>query len=332
MSDHVAPPVRWLFAAGEARQRAWQYWISDTAVGIRNTSVHHALRAFSIDGCSNFGSVMSRLVPWRFPEGDQQSRRNFRLLRPEASDPAWLDAAMRRLWDNSARTMAEFSVLHRLWDAGHIHVDGIEHALEAKRRGRPLLVAGIHLGNWELIGVIGIRNGINGAGIYMPPENRFEHRIAVSVRRRFGGEPIPPSPATMIEARRVILEERNALVIYVDEFTRNRVQAPAFGRTIEPSTNIEYIVRLGLATDAAIIPAYCLRVHGTARFRCKVHAPLDYIRTGDVDADIAANVAQLNAIIEPVIRENLDQWFYLPDLDLPQPTPAKAPKRKSPTG
>jgi KDO2-lipid IV(A) lauroyltransferase len=327
MIEEDVPPLRWLMERGDPRRRAWQYWVSDTAVGLRNSSVHHALRLLSIDRCSNFGSSMGRFTPQRFPDSDRQARRNFRLLRQEASDPAWLDAAMRRMWDNSARTMAEFSVLHRLWDAGHIHVDGMEHALEAKRRGRPLLVAGIHLGNWELIGVIGIRNGINGAGIYMPPENRFEHRIALSVRKRFGGEPIPPSPTTMIEARRVILEERNALVIYVDEFTRNRVQAPALGRTIEPSTNIEYIVRLGLATDAAIVTAYCLREHGTARFRCKVHPPLDYFRTDDVDADIAANVAQLNAIIEPVIRENLDQWFYLPDLELPMAKPSKKSKK-----
>jgi KDO2-lipid IV(A) lauroyltransferase len=325
MTDEGAVPLRWLLERGERRQRAWQHWVSDTAVGLRNTSVHHALRLLPIDTCSDFGSSMGRYTPSRFPDSDRQARRNFRLLRPEADDPAWLDDAMRRMWDNSARTMAEFSVLHRLWDAGRVQVDGIEHALEVKRKGQPLLVAAIHLGNWELIGVIGIRNGINGAAIYSPPENRFEHRIATSVRRRFGGEPIPPSPRTMLDARRVIIEERNALVIYVDEHTRGRVQAPSFGRAIEPSVNLEYIVRLALATDAAIIPAYCLREHGTARFRGKVLPPLDLVRTGDAGADIATNVKQLNAIIEPIILANLDQWFYLPDLELP----AKKPGRKN---
>ncbi len=325
MHEEQGPPLRALFAAGEARQRAWQYWVTDTAVGWRNTAVHHALRAFSIDRCSHFGSVMSRLVPRRFPDADKQARRNLLALRPEASDPVWLDNAMRRLWDNAGRTMAEFSVLHRLWGAGHIHVDGIEHALAVKRSGQPLLVAGVHLGNWELIGVVGISHGINGAAIYMPPDNRFEHRIATAVRRRFGGEPIPPTSRTMLDARRVIVEERNALVIYVDEHTRGRVQAPAFGRRIEPSTNIDYIVRLALATDAAIVPAYCLRRHGSAHFDFRVLPPLNLVRTDRASRDIAENVEQLNAIIEPVILANLDQWFYLPDLELPAP----APKRKN---
>ena len=236
MHDETAPPLRWLLKRGELRDRAWQYWGPDTAVGLMNSGVHHALRALPIDRCSGFGAVMARLTPYRYPISDQIARRNLQLLRPEGGDPAWVDAAMSRLWDSIGRTMAEYSVLHRLWDAGCIKVDGMEHALAVKRRGQPLLVAAIHLGNWELIGIIGIRSGINGAGIYAPPENRFEHRIAVSVRKRFGGVPITPSPTTMFEAQRVIVDDRNALVIYVDEFTRGRIQAPAFGRVIQPAT------------------------------------------------------------------------------------------------
>jgi Kdo2-lipid IVA lauroyltransferase/acyltransferase len=107
---------------------------------------------------------------------DCRARRNWQALRPEASDPASVDAAMNRLWRSVSRTMCEFSVLDRLWDAGRITVEGIEHMDAVRAAGKAILVACVHLGNWETIPVVGIRMGHPGSGIYWPLENRFDTR------------------------------------------------------------------------------------------------------------------------------------------------------------
>ena len=48
--------------------------------------------------------------------------------------------------------MLEFSVLDRLWREGRIAVEGGEHLLAARAAGKPVIVMGLHVNNWEVIG------------------------------------------------------------------------------------------------------------------------------------------------------------------------------------
>ncbi|MBV1699942.1 MAG: hypothetical protein KGQ47_16510, partial [Hyphomicrobiales bacterium] len=121
------PPFAWLFTNGDRRQLAIRYWLHDTAQGWLNAAVHRGLSALPIDACSAFGAVMAATSPFRYAQSDARARRNWRIIRPDQADAASVDAAMRNLWRSVSRTMAEFSVLHRLWPAGRIAVEGLEH-------------------------------------------------------------------------------------------------------------------------------------------------------------------------------------------------------------
>jgi KDO2-lipid IV(A) lauroyltransferase len=48
-----------------------------------------------------------------------------------------------------------------------------------------------------------------------------------------------------------------------------------------------------------------------ARFRVVVHPPLEFARTGDRQADIAAGVAAVNAFMEARVRERPEEWFWV---------------------
>jgi lauroyl/myristoyl acyltransferase len=148
--------------------------------------------------------------------------------------------------------------------------------------------------------------------VYQPPRNRFQHRIAVAVRRRCGAILLPPSLASTRRAHRALVDERAALLMFVDELVKGRVNAPSFGRPLRARGNLANVVRLALASDAVVVPAYVER-HARTRFRVRFEPPVELVRAGDADALLLENVRRLDALITPIVLARLDQWLMLHD-------------------
>ena len=289
---------------------------TDTFWGLVKTGMHYGMRLLPLDVCSAVGAIGGKTAPARYQESDERARRVFRKLRPEAADAAWLDAAMIRLWCNIGRTMAEYSILERLWDAGRVETQGLEHVAAARESGRPTIVFGLHLGNWELIGPALVRSGFPTSSVYLETDNPYEIRIALKVRKHYGMGLIQPNSQTTRKALRLLQNNQEIFGIYNDEFVRNRVQAPAFGRKIQPTGNIAYTARLAMMTNAMVIPSYCIRLGESARFRVKFLPPMDMVDTGNKNSDVLESIRKIDEVIDPIIKAHLDQWYYVLDLDL----------------
>lgn len=297
-------------------QRSWFAGTFHSARGLVKYGVHHGLRLLPIDWCSHVGMLGAKTAPRRYPDSDRRARKVFKRLRPEAADPGWLDAAMDRLWRNIGRTMAEYSVLDRLWGAGRIAVEGVEHFDAAKATGRPRIIVGLHLGNWEVIGPALIETGHPVNVVYLRPDNEFEHQIVRKVRFRYGVRLVTPTPNSPREALRILQKNEEAFGIYVDELARDRVHGPAFGRPLRNMGNIAYVARLALMTGAMVLPIYAVRIGDRAQFKVSFLPPLEMANTGDRDADIMTNIARIDALIDPIVKAHLDQWYYVLDFRL----------------
>jgi Kdo2-lipid IVA lauroyltransferase/acyltransferase len=319
--DAVEPLWKTMVFSIRDRFGRWMgYWVRDPALGLLNNAIHHSLRLASIDACSAFGAFISSFSAKRYAASDARARRNWRRLRPEDADPASTDAAMRVLWRSVSRTMCEFSVLHRLWPEGRIATEGVEHLEAVRRAAKPMIIAGLHLGNWETIPAAGIALGYPGSGFYWPLENRFDTRIAVKARERYGAVLFPASPQAMRPAMRAAIaaltEDRGPFVIFIDECIDDHVFAPAFGRPLKAQGNIANVAWLAWTTGAEVLPTYCERLGDEARFKITILPPVDLVRGGDRRGDLMTNIARINEAIEPVIRAHLDQWYYALDLEL----------------
>ena len=240
-----------------------------------------------------------------------------------AADTATLDRAVMRMWQSMGSVYAEFSAEDRLWPEGRVTVIGQEHLAAATSGGRPVIVAGLHLGNWELLPISLGYLGHRLTDIYQPQRNRFEDRIAARTRQRtiqsiVAATPqasvtlLPPSPNAGAELVRA-LRSGEMLVMFVDEYVGGRVHAPRFGRLAPAEGNLARVVRLARLVDAAIIPAYAERKAG-ARFEIRFLPPLATQRTTQREADLAANATLLDAAITAPVLAHLEQWFMLPDL------------------
>jgi Kdo2-lipid IVA lauroyltransferase/acyltransferase len=309
MAERNAPPLRWLLGDRKQRRKAWRYWAHDTGIGLLNTTIHYALRPLPVDLCSNLGALMGALGQLRMPEKNELAREAWLRLRPDETDPAIVDAALKRLWRNIGRSLAECSVLDRMWKQGRIRVAGAEHLSAARAAGKRVIVVAVHLGNWEAIGRVLIGLGYKGAAIYEVPENRFEHRIVQRFRRRYGGKLLPQGSSGARAAYRALFE-MDGLLLLIDDIADGYVVAPGFGRALPIDGNIAFVARLALLADAEIVPAYCLREDESAQLKVTFLPPIDLVRAGDRKAAVTANMARINAAFEPLVQANLDQWYY----------------------
>jgi len=312
MADNPPPPLRWMFDKVERRHEFWRYWVRDPLVGVINFAIHYGVRLLPIDVASAIGARLGAFAKYRYPQSDARARKLWITVRPNEADK--VDAAVNTLWRNVGRTMAEFSVLDRLWAAGRIEVVGREY-LDAGHQAGPMIGLGVHLGNWETIGVAMLSIGFKGGSIYEPPTNRFDHLLASRARSRLPGDAILARPNAAAEAFIRLTREKQQIVLYADELARGRVWAPAFGRPLRRNGNIGNAVRLARLANAQIFPLYSVRINERAQFRVMVLPPVKLIKTADREADLIANIAIIDALFEPIIRDHLDQWFFGLDFD-----------------
>ena len=238
-------------------------------------------------------------------------RDNLRRIRPDLE--AELVAAERRFWDNCGRTLAEFSVIERLWRSSRTSLEGLEHIEAARAAGRSRIYAGVHLSNWELLAPKLGDLGEDFITFYRPSPNRFRRVLIERSRRCYKGRLFGPGAASALRAVRHLRSPSGALVIQVDDEVGGRARIPAFGRKVVLDGNLGNAVRLALLTNALVLPAYVLREpHG--RFRAHVLAPVEMVRTGDQETDVRRNAKRLNGVLEPVVRRHIEQWIGLTSL------------------
>ena len=298
------------FMAGGHRREIWlRYWVSDVASGLFDHLVHYGLRLGSIDFCSSIGDKLGRGMGMRGHKvAVARTKVALSALRPEMSEMEIQDTVA-RLWGHIGRAMTELSVLDRLIPRNRIDIAGKEALAEAGKVG-PVIVLGLHLGNWETIGPALVHLGLDIHAFYEPPRNRFKHAIARSARLRYGMVLLPRGAAGARPAMRV-LQKGACLALFADEYLNQEVMGPSLGRPIRTDNNIGYTLRLARRTGARIFLAYSLRSEG-----CHHRVTFIPFDLGSKE-DLEEAAARINGILSPVVLDHLDQWYTLHEIREP---------------
>jgi KDO2-lipid IV(A) lauroyltransferase len=59
-----------------------------------------------------------------------------------------------------------------------------------------------------------------------------------------------------------------------------------------------------------------VRIGDAARFKVTFLPPVEMTNSGDREADMLENIGRMDAVIDPIVKANLDQWYYVLDLEL----------------
>ena len=183
-----------------------------------------------------------------------------------------------------------------------IRYEGFEHYAAAKQRGRGVLFATGHLGNWELSAFAHALLTEPMNVLVRPLDNSVIDNF-VERRRALSGNRI----ITKKEAARTILralQNNEAVGILVDQnsMLNEGVFIDFFG--VPACTNATF-VRLAARSGAAVIPGFALWSTEERRYILRFLPPVEM--TGDTQRD----TQRLHHEIEQVIRAHPEQWLWI---------------------
>ncbi|HEY7112199.1 MAG TPA: lysophospholipid acyltransferase family protein [Thermoanaerobaculia bacterium] len=186
-------------------------------------------------------------------------------------------------------------------------VVGFERILAARARGKGVLLLTAHLGNWEVGGLMlaEVKQPIHVVlvpDIYPAVEKarrRLHERSGVteiSIDRSFA-----PTLAVLraLAANGIVAMQGDR------DFNNTGVAVPFFGRNAYFPRGP---LRVAMATEAAVLPAFIVRVAG-GRYRAILEEPLPVVRGGDREAALAENLRRYVALLERYVRQYPDQWY-----------------------
>lgn len=248
--------------------------------------------------------ALLRALALAVPRLRRTARRNLELAMPglEPRRRERIVAEMFRSLARMAVVFARLPRLHRQNISELIRYDGFEHFERALARGRGVLFAAAHLGNWELSAYAhGLLAGPMDI-VVRPLDNPLLDRLVERRRTLCGNRIIPKKDAARAVLR--ALRENRAVGILIDQnaSAAEGVFVDFFGRKACASAAF---VRLAARSGAAVIPGFALWSEAEGRYVLRFYPPVEI--TGEVQRD----TQRLHALLESVIREHPEQWLWI---------------------
>lgn len=204
-----------------------------------------------------------------------------------------------------ARSLVSFAKLPRI-NKHNVHqwirYEGLENFTAARARGRGVLVATGHLGNWELSA---FTHALMTAPMYIVVRPLDNPRIDEFVERRraLSGNHIIRKKEAAREILRA-LKAGDAVGILIDQNTtpEEGVFIDFFGRKACAGTAF---VKFAHHSGAAVVPGFALWTEREKRYVLRFYP--EVAMSGDVQADTQS----VHSVLESVIREYPDQWLWI---------------------
>ncbi len=183
-----------------------------------------------------------------------------------------------------------------------IQYEGLENYLDAKKEGRGVLVATGHLGNWELSAFTHAIMTEPMHFVVRPLDNERINTFVEQRRKLTGNHLIGKwdAPRSILRA----LRKNEAIGILIDQNTslQEGTFVQFFGAQACATTAF---ARLAARTGAVVIPGFALWSAELQKYVLRFYQPV--LMSGDMQAD----TQRLHGVLEQIIREYPDQWFWI---------------------
>lgn len=183
-----------------------------------------------------------------------------------------------------------------------IRYDGLEHFNEAKRRGKGVLFATAHFGNWELSA---FAHGMMTEPMHVvvrPLDNPYIDRLVEDRRQLSGNRIIQKKEAARAILRALSRNEAVGVLIDQNVGLDEGVFIPFFG--VQACVGTAF-ARLANRTGAAVIPGYAIWSDAERKYILRFE-PIVEMTGNDVE-----DTARIHARLEAAIRQNPEQWLWI---------------------
>jgi len=269
-----------------------EYWLARTVLGTLNAAplpVANALARF-------YARVLDIAIP---------RLRRTALKNLEMAGLAGRERIVTGVFDSVARLVVSFARFPKITRATvdrWVGYEGIENFESAKKKGKGVLVATAHLGNWELSAFA--HAYLTGPmHVVVRPIDNAKVDALVERRRALSGNAVIEKK----EAARGILRalsRGDAVGILIDQNTtpEQGVFIDFFG--VKACAGNAF-VKLAHHSAAAVVPGYALWSEKNQRYT--IHFEPEVEMTGDVEED----TQRVHARLEAAIRRHPEQWLWI---------------------
>ncbi len=234
---------------------------------------------------------------------------NLRCAFPE-KDVEELIRIAKGVYRNLAITAAEFFDLPSITKENlheWVELEGLEHFEAGIAQGKGLLTIIAHFGNWELMPVTGPLFLKSSYIVYRPLDSPVLDNIVEHVRTINGNVMVPKGGS----GKRImtLLKENQCIGILSDQnvSAREGVFVDFFGR---PACTGAGLAVLALRSGAPVLPMFMAR-QKSGKYKFILKPLVEISRTGDYEADLLENTQRFTKVVEDIVREYPDQWFWI---------------------
>ncbi len=281
-------------------------WIEYAAVWV----VLKALGVLRQPLARSFASGLMHIFYALLPRLRKTAEVNLRIAFPEWSD-AQRKKVIRGMLRNLGWMAAEFVRLPKYTKENIeqiVVLDGHENFLEGQRRGKGVLYLTGHIGAWELSSFAHALYGFPLHYMARRIDNQKIDALVNSYRCLPGNRPIFKNESARVMLK--VLKETGTVGILADQNTMpgEAVFVDFFGKQASTTAGI---ARVALHTDAAVVPGYAVWDESLGKYRLRFEPPVELIRTGDMERDVAENTQKFTRVIEDIIRKYPEQWVWV---------------------
>jgi Kdo2-lipid IVA lauroyltransferase/acyltransferase len=245
-------------------------------------------------------SLLDRAVPKLRRAGEQ----NLAMAFP-SMDPAERQRILDGVFRSIARllvTFSRFRGLNRQNISQWIRYEGREHFDQALSRGKGVLFATAHFGNWELSAFAHALLAAPMHVVVRPLDNPLIDHVVEGYRTLSGNSLITKKDYARSILKALAANEAVGILIDQDAGLEGSTFIDFFGA---PASAGLGFARLAAHSRATVIPGYALWSDAEQRYILKFDQPIEI--TGDAIAD----TQRIHAHLEQVIREHPDQWLWI---------------------
>ncbi|KUG21623.1 lipid a biosynthesis lauroyl acyltransferase [hydrocarbon metagenome] len=185
-------------------------------------------------------------------------------------------------------------------------VEGLENYKAAIAKGKGILSIVAHFGNWEILpfGVPIYARTINI--VYRPLDNPVIDNMVEYVRTMMGNTLIPKGGS----GKRILelLKENQIVGLLSDQNVdlQEGVFVDFFGR---PACTGKGLAVMAMRSGAPVIALFPAR-QKSGKYKAVITPAIEAVSTGDYQADILTNTQRFTKVIEDIVREYPEQWFW----------------------
>jgi Kdo2-lipid IVA lauroyltransferase/acyltransferase len=254
-----------------------------------------AIGAGAFRGLGRLRRVGLRNLELALPEMTAQKREA--VLQSEYRNLGLLLAEFCKMPDYTAATASQF-----------IRYQGLENYLQARARGKGVLVLTGHLGAWELSSFYHSMMGMPMGMVIRRLDNPLVDAFVNRIRCLHGNRVIHKDDFARGLIASMRAGETVGILMDTNMTPPQGVFVPFFG--VQACT-ASGMARIAAKTGAAVVPGFLLWEESERKYVLHFGEELQVIHTGDAEHDALTNTAAFTAAIEGYVRQYPEQWLWM---------------------